>query len=264
MAQLAMITTNNNRRYVPNGSSNTISTPRNVNGNRNRRELDGARRKKRHLMEGEVFIYNGVEFRVMACEPNDGFVTQDTPCHISGKAIDLKSMTIRPLSETSPNRHKNLGLPEIKKIYLDPYFKGRSRYVNRGYKAEVSISGVDFAIIESIPRAGIITCSTRITQKEPMNADDLRERQEEQDMALARRLQQEEDQRRGTNLGSVQGRLGQALQENKDKSGASFDADNSTLFPPPDVCCTFYIESMRKMKRNENKTNREQKYLTRK
>ena len=45
-----------------------------------------------------------------------------------------------------------------------------------------------------------ITCKTKITQKDPMTADELRDAQEEEDMALARRLQEEEDRNSGSPL----------------------------------------------------------------
>lgn len=150
------------------------------------------RSQKRHLMEGELFLYNGVEFRVMACQPKDGFITRDTAVHVSGLPIvDVKSMTIRAISNSLPNRHKNLSKEEIKNMYLDPYFKGQSRYVDR--TREIAIQGVTFTLVECVPKAGLITCKTKIKQGIPMTADELREKQEEDDMAYARRLQAEED-----------------------------------------------------------------------
>merc|ERR1712244_218845 len=104
----------------------------------------------------------------------------------------MGKMSIRPIYESLPNAHKNYTPRQIKREYLDPFFLGRCRYID--HSREIKIFGVDFSVRESVPSSGIITLSTEIDYNAaPVKAAELQEMQAQEDMELARQLQQEED-----------------------------------------------------------------------
>jgi len=69
--------------------------------------FDTKDKKNKHMCNGESFLQHGVEFRVAACEPENGIVTKETVIWTNGvPLIDLKKLHILPIYETLPNREK--------------------------------------------------------------------------------------------------------------------------------------------------------------
>eukprot|EP01083_Nonionella_stella_P075352 204825_1 len=151
--------------------------------------------QRRHLMEEETFAFNGIEWRVMKCLPPDGYIDNTSTIYCHGDPVmDCNKISIRPIFESLPNLHKNYTPRQIKSFYLDPFFRGRCRYID--HSREIKIFGVDFSIRESLPSAGIITLSTMIDYNAaPVKAVELQEMQAQEDMELARQLQEEENNR---------------------------------------------------------------------
>jgi len=150
----------------------------------------------RHLMNDEVFVTNGdIEWRVMKCMPPDGFIDNTTQIFCHGEPVaDLSTLSIRPIFESLPNAHKHYTPQQIKDSYLDPFFRGRCRFVD--HLREMKIFGVDFSIRNSSPDAGIVTCQTVLDYNAaPVNSAELSEMQAQEDMELARQLQEEENNR---------------------------------------------------------------------
>jgi len=131
----------------------------------------------------------------MGCNPSDGFIDGSSTIYCHGDPIiDIRKVSLRPIFESLPNSHKNLTPRQIANRYLDPYFLGRCRYIDHG--RELNVDGVDFSIRESVPinSAGLITCATLIDHNAAaVKASELAEMQAQEDMELARQLQQEED-----------------------------------------------------------------------
>eukprot|EP01084_Bolivina_argentea_P056629 103589_1 len=148
---------------------------------------------RRHLMEEETFAFNGIEWRVMKCLPYDGFIDNTSTIYCHGDPVmDCTKMCIRPIYESLPNQHKNYTPQQIKSFYLEPFFYGRCRYMD--HSRQIKIFGVDFSIRECVPTAAIITFATNIDYNAAaVRADELQEMQAQEDMELARRLQEEEN-----------------------------------------------------------------------
>jgi len=158
--------------------------------------VQNQKRLRRHLMEGEVIVTaRDIEWRVMRCVPPDGYIDQKSEIYCHGEPIaDLKNLSVRPIFESLPNAHKNYTPQQIKSMYLDPFFRGRSRYVD--HCREMKIFGVDFCVRSSIPDAGIVTCATALDYNAaPVKFAELSEMQAQEDMELARQLQEEENNR---------------------------------------------------------------------
>eukprot|EP01083_Nonionella_stella_P168794 570903_1 len=149
--------------------------------------------QRRHLMEEETFAFNGIEWRVMKCLPYDGFIDNTSTIYCHGDPVmDCTKMCIRPIYESLPNQHKNYTPQQIKSFYLEPFFYGRCRYMD--HSRQIKIFGVDFSIRECVPTAAIITFATNIDYNAAaVRADELQEMQAQEDMELARRLQEEEN-----------------------------------------------------------------------
>jgi len=148
---------------------------------------------KRHLMEEEIFVYREIEWRVMKCLPPDGYIDQSTTIYCQGEALrDCSKLSIRPIYETLPNAHKNYTPRQLKRTYLDPFFKGRTRFID--HSREIKMSGVDFSVRESEPSSAIITQRTTLDYHAlPVKQAELMEMQAQEDMELARQLQEEEN-----------------------------------------------------------------------
>eukprot|EP01083_Nonionella_stella_P098410 276714_1 len=59
--------------------------------------------------------YEGIEWRVMQCDPMDGFVDAQTIIHCDGSAInDIKKIYIRPKYDSLPAIEKNCNMQHIK------------------------------------------------------------------------------------------------------------------------------------------------------
>merc|ERR1712154_225637 len=64
------------------------------------------------------------------------------------------------------------------------------------HSREIKIFGVDFSVRESVPSSGIITLSKEIDYNAaPVKAAELQQMQAQEDMELARQLQEEENNR---------------------------------------------------------------------
>merc|ERR1711920_145193 len=144
-------------------------------------------------MEDEVFLSEGIQWRVMKCLPFDGFIDSHSTIYCHGDPItDCQRVSLRPIYKSLPNAHKNYTPRQIAESYLNPYFLGRSRFID--HSREIKVNGVDFSIRDSVPSAGIITLSTQIDHNAaPVKATELQEMQAQEDMELARQLQEEEN-----------------------------------------------------------------------
>eukprot|EP01084_Bolivina_argentea_P220445 373599_1 len=89
------------------------------------------RAKNRYLMEGEKFVWRDIEFRVMKCEPCDGYVDLKlTQIFCNGESIsDIKSISIRPVSDALPVNHREFTSLEIQNYYLTKYFYGSYKFM---------------------------------------------------------------------------------------------------------------------------------------
>ena len=158
--------------------------------------------KSRHFVEGETFIFKGVEFQVMACEPKDGYIDiQNTRVFCQGLPVsDLKKVAIRPIAATLAPDYMQLNVTQMKERYIDQFFKGRSRIINNDFR-EFIVNGITFVVFfdsndNDHKQGGIVTRQTLITGFDhPMSELELRKKQEKDDMALAKRLQAETDRR---------------------------------------------------------------------
>lgn len=146
----------------------------------------------RHLMLGETFMANGVQFKVIACVPSDGVVDRETEIFTEGEPLpDLERVHILPIYETLPNREKNITPEERFVRYLEPYFSGRSQILAKD--DELIIDGVTWRVVAAEPEKGIVTNNTQIyAEGSPIRAEDLRQAQLQQDEELARQLQRQE------------------------------------------------------------------------
>lgn len=190
----------------------------------------------RHLMINDTFVFKDIQFRVMECVPRDGYIDSSTEVYIEGSPVeDIAKLRLRPIFEDLPNIHKNLTSEELCNMYVFPYFRSRSRYIDS--TRELNIFGVRFIVRSSMPSAGIITCETMFEKMIPLQAMELQRMQEEEDMQLARRLQQEENTRpmsqfygHNMSLNDIFTRLHQTQGVNNTQNSAAFTTANSQAF----------------------------------
>jgi len=151
--------------------------------------------RHRHLMEEETFVSKGIEWRVMRCQPPDGYIDASSIIYCHGPPLtDCEKISVRPIFESLPNAHKNYTPRQIQREYLEPFFRGTSRFID--HSREIKIAGVDFSIRESVPSAALITCATLMDfNAAPVHSQELAEMQAQEDMELARQLQEEENSR---------------------------------------------------------------------
>ncbi|ETO23050.1 FYVE-type zinc finger-containing protein [Reticulomyxa filosa] len=154
---------------------------------------------KRHVLMGEVFTHEGVQFRVMSCEPSDGMIRSESTIDCNGSPLkDLSSVSIRVVQDTLPEAHKTVSARRFRELYLDPYFKGRNRVVE-GKEELVLCNGVRAIVMDCRPYPfGVVTLLTHVEEMRPsFNAEQFRQYQEQQDLEFAQRLQlQESDEER--------------------------------------------------------------------
>jgi len=157
------------------------------------------------LTEGEVFVYNNVQFRVMACRPSTGTIDPRIEIWNNGDSMpDIESVKILPIYETIPNRDKNMTPSQMRTKYLDAYLQGRFHYLKLHKKFE--IQGVEFVVINCTPNEGLFTCQTKIENRNErggrhmhtnaITADELSTMLMSHDEELARQLQEQENQHR--------------------------------------------------------------------
>src|SRR5690606_1590895 len=110
----------------------------------------------KHFIEGEIFIYNNTEFVIIAMEPKDGYVTNNTKFHLEGDTIhDILELHINPILETLPDHHKNINnINDLKEFYLNDYFNGSFRYIDLNIIDKFTINNVQFYIQSSKPNIG--------------------------------------------------------------------------------------------------------------
>jgi len=146
----------------------------------------------RHVCQGETFVSNGLQFKVIAAVPANGVVDRSTEIFTDGEPlVDLAKVHLLPIYETLPNREKNITPAEAFDKYLKPYFAGRYQLIGRG--DEVEIDGVTFKVLAAEPERGIVVNTTTIfSNGEPVRADELKRQQMSDDEQLARQLQQQE------------------------------------------------------------------------
>jgi len=146
----------------------------------------------RHISLGETFVSHGIQFKVIACVPPNGIVTQETEIFTDGEPLlDIDKFHILPIFETLPNRDKNLTPDQRFKKYLEPFFLGRFQAIAQG--EEMCIDGVDFKVIACDPPRGVVTFKSIIyAAGDALRAEDVKTQQMQDDEALALRLQRQE------------------------------------------------------------------------
>mmetsp|Transcript_22097 Transcript_22097/g.54093 ORF Transcript_22097/g.54093 Transcript_22097/m.54093 type:complete len:483 (-) Transcript_22097:492-1940(-) len=148
--------------------------------------------EERHVIEGQTFTYRGIQFHVRQCEPEDGRVTRQTVIYSKGEPVmDLKKVHLLPIYESLPNSEKKIEAKTIFDKYLQSHFSGRHVFLRHGL--EFKIDGVDFKVVASEPKEGIVTNETELyAGGDPLKADDIKTAQMQADAEMARRLQQQE------------------------------------------------------------------------
>jgi hypothetical protein len=146
----------------------------------------------RHIQQGDVFMSNGVQFKILAAFPSDGAVNNATEIFTDGAPIvDVTKLHILPIYESLPNNEKNITPQQSFEKYLAPYFSGRFQFVQKNDK--VAIDGVDFKILACEGESGVVTLKTLLyADGSPLRADEIKRQQEIDDENLARQLQQSE------------------------------------------------------------------------
>lgn len=92
----------------------------------------------KHIVEGDLFVYRGVQFKVVSCLPSNGVVTADTEVFTTGPPLaDIARLQIHPIFESQPNSEKGWTGAQLFQKYLLPYFQGRFRYVKQGERIEI-------------------------------------------------------------------------------------------------------------------------------
>jgi len=166
--------------------------------------------------QGETFVSDGVQFRVMATAPPSGrFVGEatqngtkifyDVPSDSSGGSYpDLQTVKIVPIYESLPNQEKNLPFRAIKQKYLDPYFSGTFVYVRRD--TEIDIKGVQFVVLSCEPEDGgyVSDLTSFNAEQSHVNSDELQDARVQRDAEIARQLQDQEDYNNGFRHGRVE------------------------------------------------------------
>ncbi|GAB5354361.1 hypothetical protein AAMO2058_000112100 [Amorphochlora amoebiformis] len=148
--------------------------------------------EERHIMQGQTFTHEGIQFHIRNCEPSDGRVTRETTIYSRGEPIpDLKKVHILPIYESLPNSEKKIEAKAIFDKYLRAHFTGR--HVLLEFDQQIKIDGVDFKVVAADPRQGVVTNETELyAGGDPIKADDIKTRQLQADAEMARRLQQQE------------------------------------------------------------------------
>jgi hypothetical protein len=158
-----------------------------------------------HLVQGELFMLRGVQFRVMACEPESGMTDASTHLFSDGPPVpDLTRVHVLPVYNSLPNAEKDISESDVFDRYLLPYFLGTGRFLQLG--EILTIDDVEFKVVAAEPPAGLVTSRTVIfANGAPLRADDLRQQQLHADAELARRLSQEDGALRGGYPGAAGG-----------------------------------------------------------
>lgn len=151
------------------------------------------REETRQLVEGEILIYRGVQFKVIESRPKSGIVDDTTTVLTDGDPLpDLERVHILPIYETLPNNEKNITEDQLFETYLKPFFQGAMQYISA--RCQVNIKGVDFHVVACEPEKGIVSLATVVfAHGGSISADVIRQQQLEADTELARRLQYESD-----------------------------------------------------------------------
>lgn len=92
----------------------------------------------KHIVEGELFVYRGVQFKVVSCLPSNGVVTADTEVFTTGPPLaDITKLQIHPIYESQPNSEKAWTGAQLFQKYLLPFFQGRFRFIKQGDRIEI-------------------------------------------------------------------------------------------------------------------------------
>jgi hypothetical protein len=104
--------------------------------------------EQKHVVEGDLFVSRGVQFKVVSCVPDNGVIDASTEIFTAGPALpDIERIQIMPIYESLPNRDKQATGAQIFQRYLLPYFQGRFRHVKA--KERITIDGVEFVVMSA-------------------------------------------------------------------------------------------------------------------
>merc|ERR1719244_2112700 len=183
--------------------------------------------RRRHLCEGETFHSFGIEWRVMECVPSNGFVDSNTKVTFDGKPLsDCKKVTLRPIYESVPFSHRNFTPKQYKTEYLDSWSRGASRYID--HSREVRILGVDFAIRDSEPSAGLVTMQTVIDYMGmAIKLEQLQAIRAMEDEEMARKLKQQMQQEQERKMARQRAHQRRARAATRGGGGVSVESTGS-------------------------------------
>ncbi|OMJ93084.1 hypothetical protein SteCoe_4028 [Stentor coeruleus] len=122
-------------------------------------------RSIRHIHEDQLLSINGLECVVSKSEPWNGLITQDSQVEYNSLPMpQLERIKMVPYFEDIPNSLKYLDANTLVQIivncYLMPHLKGWCRSLYPG--KTLSIAGIEFKVLETIPSKGIVSGSTII------------------------------------------------------------------------------------------------------
>lgn len=122
-------------------------------------------RTARHVHEDQILNINGLECVISKSEPWNGVITPDS--HIEFNQVPfpgLERLKLVPYFEDLPSSLKNLDantlVQNIINSYLMPHLKGWNRLIYPGKL--VSIAGIEFKVLESVPNKGVLSNDTII------------------------------------------------------------------------------------------------------
>ena len=110
---------------------------------------DFFQKRLRCIEENLIFSYKNLKFKVLACEPRQGFIVKSTRLHLDQNLLEdpLKHIEILPLQpHTIPD--------EIFESAFLPYFTQQEIHLHQGQ--HISIYGLDCVVVKSKPLSGYV------------------------------------------------------------------------------------------------------------
>ena len=149
---------------------------------------------------GAPWLSTPTQFHVIACEPPNGHITNDTELFTQGVPIDdVKRLHVLPFKDTMSDefkqhdQHPQLDEDGLFEHFLQPYFLGRHRLLHTGQHFDVF--GSKFKVVGAEPASGgLVTNNTVIhAQGEWLSlVEEQKREQEAKDEEMARQLQAQE------------------------------------------------------------------------
>lgn len=125
----------------------------------------------RHIHEGQFLYLNNTECVVVASQPDNGVVMNQTEVYFEGDPLyRINTVTLVPYVEDLPMQLQRLSnserAAELNRLYIMPYFKGQRRIVSPG--RDIVIDRITFAVVSVEPGRGIVQDNTHINYEGTM------------------------------------------------------------------------------------------------